>query len=436
MVRLLAEQAEAERLAQVRATAEQAERERLLNERLATEKANSEKIAREQAAREQVKRQQLAAEKAEIERLLREKELAEQVARKHASSAQAELERLVAEKADMESLLEEKILSERCGWEQAAIEHEERKKLTAEMKKAERLLAEKSEAERLAREHAAREHSEKEQLLAVIERQARERTIAEDSARERLAVERAELEQLLAETREAERQAREKATRIEAEKLQLEEEIAAKRPPGPDDFKKWKEEKAFSSNSTSTSTFTPDPGPVSAGFGADPFAATRGERALSVFGDDPFGELGSDDDFVGFGASHVAAVIFSYDGSRTGIEYRTPEDIMDIYCCANVSRMAPEGYPMQGCIGYICSLFRNEQMTVEIGLFLTESNRSLIYLPDWQPDSPDGYAQVVQDAIGFLETVGYIVDPVPLSEDPTVRQKELDKIPVLKMTAC
>ena len=89
---------------------------------------------------------------------------------------------------------------------------------------------------------------------------------------------------------------------------------------------------------------------------------------------------------------------------------------------------------MQGCVGYICSLFRNEQMTVEIALLLTESNRALIYRPDWQPDSPDGYAQVVQDAIGFLETVGYIVDPVPLSEDPAARQMELDKMPVLRKT--
>ena len=153
---------------------------------------------------------------------------------------------------------------------------------------------------------------------------------------------------------------------------------------------------------------------------------------MDGFGDDPFGVMGGNDDFAGFGASHVASVIFNYDRTRTGIEYRASEDIMDIYCCANISRMAPEGYPMQGCVGYICSLFRNEQMTVEIGLFLTESNKTLIYRPDWQPDSPDGYAQVVQDAIGFLETVGYIVDPIPLSEAPAERQKELDKIPVLK----
>ena len=426
MERLLAERAETERLAQERAAAEQAERERILRERLATEKADSERIAREQAAREQAKREQLAAEKAEIERLLREKELAELEAQKHASTAQAELERLVAEKADMKALLEEKILSERCGWEQAAIEQEERKKLTAEMKEAERLLAEKSEAERLAREQAAREQSEKERLLAEIERQS----LAEQEERKRLAAERAELERLLAETREAERLAREKSAEIETEKLRLEEEIAAQRPPGPNDFRKWKEEKAFAF--APAATFAPAPGSDSAVFGTDPFAAKEGDGALDGSGDDPFGFMGRGDAFAGFGTSHVAAVIFSYDRSRTGIEYRAPEDIMDIYYCANMTRLAPEGYPIQGCIGFICSLFRNEQMTVEIGLFLTESNRSLIYRPDWQPDSPAGYAQVVQDAIGFLETVGYIVDPVPLSEDPAARQKELDKIPVLK----
>jgi hypothetical protein len=107
---------------------------------------------------------------------------------------------------------------------------------------------------------------------------------------------------------------------------------------------------------------------------------------------------------------------------------------MDIYCCANLIRMAPEGYPMQGCSGYICSLIRNEQIAVEIGLLLVESTQAIIYRPDWQPDSPDGYAQVMQDAIAFLETVGFIVDPFSLSEDPAARLMELDKVPVLKKT--
>lgn len=422
MERLLAERAEADQRALLRAAGEQLQRERLLDERLAAEKADSERLAREQAEREQARWDRLALEKAEIERLLQEKVLAEQEAQHHAATAQAELVRLIAEHAEMGLLLEEKILSERCGWEQVAIEQEERKKLSAEMREAQRLLAEKSLAERLAREEAHREQSAKEELLAEIERQSREWTIAEQQYRERLAAERAELELLLAETRQAERSARGRIAEIEAEKLRLEEEIAARRPPEVDDIRRWREDEGFpASTGTALPSFTPPErcSPL-AGFDADPFGTGGGDIG--------FGGAG----FGGFGVSREATIIFSFDRSREAIEYRLPEDIMEIYRCANVSRMAPEGYPMQGCIGYVCSLFRNDRMTVEIALFLTESKRPLIYCPDSQPETPADYARMVQDAIGFLEMVGYIIDPLPLSEEPVARQRELGKIQVLK----
>ena len=415
MERLLAEKAESEHHARLRAAAEQQERERRLAESLAAEKAESERIAREQVELEKAERERLAIERAEIERLLRDKTRAEQEAHEHVASARKDLERLIREKAEMEALLEEKTLAERCGWEQAAIEHEVRIRLEVEKEVTERLLAEKAVNEQQARELAAREQAEKERLLAELQRQSQERASTEQAERERLAAERLEMEQLLAETRVAERLAREMAAEAEAEKLRLEEEIAVRRPPGPDEFKKWKEEKAFAF--ASPPRFTPSTGPSPEDAGTDPFATQ-----------------GDDSTFTGFSTSHTPAVIFSYDRTLSSIAYHDPEDIMDIFCCANVTRMAPEGYPMQGCSGYICSLIHPEEIVVTVSLFLTESKQTLIYRPDWQPDSPEGYAQVLQDAIGFLETVGFIVDPFSLSDDPAARQKELDKVPVLKKT--
>jgi hypothetical protein len=182
-------QAEAERLAALKAEEERIAREKAEAERNAALKAEEERIAQEKAEQER-----LARKKAEDERAAREKAEAEQLA-----TQKAEEERLAREEAEAERIAALKTEEERIAREKA-----ERERLAAEKAEQERLAAEKAKAKRKAREKAERER-------LVAEKAEQERLAAEKAEAKRKAREKAERERLAAEKVEQERLTREKA---------------------------------------------------------------------------------------------------------------------------------------------------------------------------------------------------------------------------------
>lgn len=106
------EQAEAARLAAIKAEEERKAREKAEAERIAREKAEAERIAKLKAEEERI-----AREKAEAERIAREKAEAERLAR-----LKAEEERKARERAEAERIAREKAEAERIAREKAAAE--------------------------------------------------------------------------------------------------------------------------------------------------------------------------------------------------------------------------------------------------------------------------------------------------------------------------
>lgn len=229
-----AAQKEAERLQAIK----KAEEEALEASRIASEKAEAEKKAQEkadriaaeeakakveaEAAEKKVEAERAAAEKAEQKRL--EKETALRIAAEEAKkSADEEAARLEAERAEelaaAEKAAEEKLASAKLAAEKA------------DAKEAARLELEAAkEVERLQKEREAAELAEKERLEAAALKQAQD----EADEAERLEKEKAELEKA-----EAERLAQE-----EADRLAIEEKLAAEEANAEKEAKEAAEQQA------------------------------------------------------------------------------------------------------------------------------------------------------------------------------------------------
>jgi len=61
---------------------------------------------------------------------------------------------------------------------------------------------------------------------------------------------------------------------------------------------------------------------------------------------------------------------------------------------------------------------------------MLESNQALIYTPHQQPRDEEGFQKVLQDALFYFESVGFMMAPVDLSA-PQSRTSALTRSPFL-----
>jgi hypothetical protein len=139
--------------------------------------------------------------------------------------------------------------------------------------------------------------------------------------------------------------------------------------------------------------------------------------------EDGFPELSADDDTC-------ISTEFHIDKSMPSIDYGSMEDVVEVHQSLNVTRVTPEGYLAQNSKAYVCALKKRGGKSVYIGLHLTDNDQVLIYSPEKQPKSGN-LRKTIQDAIDFLETAGFLMDPVSLGNDTKSRAKVLGRIPVL-----
>jgi hypothetical protein len=66
-----------------------------------------------------------------------------------------------------------------------------------------------------------------------------------------------------------------------------------------------------------------------------------------------------------------------------------------------------------------------------VALYLTESGKTLVHVPERQPTDTAACNNVVRAAIDFAETVGFFMDVLPLGSTPAERAGALDGVPVL-----
>jgi hypothetical protein len=151
---------------------------------------------------------------------------------------------------------------------------------------------------------------------------------------------------------------------------------------------------------------------------------------------DPFAFMaGSGTDFGGNGGHGSGGATFQLDRSRHEIEFSRPDEVLELYQSTNAIQSALEGNRNQKCNGYITVVKSGKSLSVSIAIYLTEKNSSLIYLPDHQPKTVEDSAGIVNDAVLFLELMGFMIDPMALSSDSAKRGAFLAAIPVLRRTS-
>ncbi len=136
---LVAEKAEADRIAAEKAAAEKAEADRIAAEKAEADRIAAEKAAAEKAEADRIAAEKAAAEKAEADRIAAEKAEADRIAAEKAAAEKAEADRIAAEKAAAEKAEADRIAAEKA----------EADRIAAEKAEADRIAAEKAEAERL-----------------------------------------------------------------------------------------------------------------------------------------------------------------------------------------------------------------------------------------------------------------------------------------------
>jgi hypothetical protein len=115
------------------------------------------------------------------------------------------------------------------------------------------------------------------------------------------------------------------------------------------------------------------------------------------------------------------------------IEYSDPADIVELRRSLNMARITPDGKSPENSCAFILALKKNGDLLVYVPCLLSESGMILTYVPERQPENPVELADIIQDAVDFIETVGFMMEPVSLSTDPQRRAAALQFIPVLSL---
>ncbi len=112
-----------------------------------------------------------------------------------------------------------------------------------------------------------------------------------------------------------------------------------------------------------------------------------------------------------------------------GIEFESDEAVIDLYQSTSAVQVSPAGYPAQNGTAFIAAVRRGGNKEIHLAVVLRDSGETLCYVPEQQPASAADYLITMQNAINFLEMVGFTMDHVRLPAQ--FRSKILDGIPVL-----
>lgn len=124
-------------------------------------------------------------------------------------------------------------------------------------------------------------------------------------------------------------------------------------------------------------------------------------------------------------------VQFAKDTTIASVEYREPNDIVEIYQSLNRTRVAMEDHTTVTCDAYLCGVRKDGRYYVYVALYVTDAKGILIYSPDTQPEDAESYVKILRDGMNFVEIVGFMMDGVDLGGNEAQRIKALNKIPVL-----
>jgi len=143
-----------------------------------------------------------------------------------------------------------------------------------------------------------------------------------------------------------------------------------------------------------------------------------------------FPEMGASAGSEFYGSDGQTATEFRPDRSLSAVPCPAPEAIIALYESANKIQTVPDGFSIQKSVGFIYAIRRNGKAEVYLVWQMLESNQALIYTPHQQPSDEEGFQKVLQDALFYFESVGFMMAPVDLSA-PKSRTSALTRSPFL-----
>lgn len=155
-----------------------------------------------------------------------------------------------------------------------------------------------------------------------------------------------------------------------------------------------------------------------------------GSQLFPELGNAVFPEMGACGGSEFYGSNGQSATEFRPDRSLSAVPCPAPEAIIALYESANKIQTVPEGFSIQKSGGFIYAIRRNGMAEVYLVWQMLESNQALIYTPHQQPGDEEGFQKVLQDALFYFESVGFMMAPVDLSA-PQSRSSALTRSPFL-----
>jgi hypothetical protein len=463
----LVEKAAAEKLAVERAEQVRLRAESYAAEKFLADKADAARHLREKAKVERIDSERLFADKAAAVRLAEEKVERVRQAQAYAEAEKAERESMLAEKAVAENHAAEQIEAARLAWEKAEAERVECENQLAEKSESLKLAAQQAAAAQLAVNSARVERNERKKIL--LERLESEKSAAEQAEAAQLAWEAAraeqpEIDQLTLEKGTTERLERNSfREKTEADELSSDLGRATEFPreeareeqdkPEYNSVENVADEKIKSSQ-TDAARSVSDLGESGRGKQENMLAVratvdkraqelvdlARLDRDIDATGSteqsdahaiDFLSGIRSKDELPFFGYREATtAVRFSIVASQLNIEYDdAAEEIESLHQSLNMVRVTIEGFPSQNCTAFLCAVKRAGTQKVYVALYLEESNRALIYLPEKQPESAEECDRIINDGITFAETAGFMMVKVGFDSKEKLAEL-LENIPV------
>ena len=486
----LPEKAKAEKLASAEAETarhalNKAEVERAERQKLLLEKAESEKRADEQAESARLLRAKVDAERLECERLLAEKAAADLSASHQAEADQHALNKLEVERRERERLLaaiaeidqQEALLVEaaRLNLEKAEADRAESERIIKEYRTVEAAAAASMEESRQKLDKAESERSETEKILvqkAVAEQRAVELIDAARVAWEIAEAERVEYEQMLLSNIAAEKLAEEQAeeSRLALEqavelRAEREKKLAGQIIAETNAYEQFKQtqgawdnaeaerlenepvcteeagaEGARSERSGEVSLTLEQAVNEHTGWAKNEGSAVLRRESDMVKPESDLKSIPMPTKVPGPDASDSSpfsnpfqcdqGISFSIDRSLTAINLDKGGVIRELYSSSNMARVTMENFPAQNCTAFLFVIENGSTFAVYVSFMLAESCKVLVYLPDRQPEAYEECHEIVREGIGFIETVGLIMDRVDLGTEG--QAKAFERLPALR----
>jgi hypothetical protein len=133
--------------------------------------------------------------------------------------------------------------------------------------------------------------------------------------------------------------------------------------------------------------------------------------------------------------------VFNLDEGIRGLP-ATKEQVASLHQSINAPHVAIPGKQAGTAQAFIVGLRRPQGFAVYIYLYLAETQESAVYASDKKALKPEEFASAEQEAIGFVESMGFFMDTMNFRSLPLDQQDELirslpvfQKAPVVQAAA-